>query len=117
MSDHRVSPSIQPDNEITLPGRGRTQAVSALMHLADAVLFVLDASGECGYPLDDQLELLADVESTFEAPVLVVCNKADRSTEADADHYMSVETGAGVEAVLDAAIEAVGHEPELPFEG
>jgi len=94
-----------------------SQAVSALTHLADAVLFVLDASGECGYPLDEQLELLADVESTFEAPVLVVCNKADRSTEADADHYMSVETGEGVEAVLDAAIEAVGHEPELPFEG
>jgi nucleolar GTP-binding protein len=94
-----------------------SQAVSALTHLADAVLVVLDASGECGYPLDAQLELLRDIESTFEAPVLAVCNKADRSTDADADHYMSVETGEGVEAVLEAAIDAVGHEPELPFEG
>ncbi|WP_181690992.1 GTPase [Natronomonas sp. LN261] len=93
-----------------------SQAVSALTHLADAVLFVLDASGECGYPLDDQLELLDDVESTFEVPVLVVCNKADRSTDADADHYMSVETGEGVEAVLEATVDAVGYEPELPFE-
>ncbi len=94
-----------------------SQAVSALSHLADAVLFVLDASGECGYPLGDQLELLADVESTFEAPVLVVCNKADRSTDADADHYMSVETDEGVDEALEAVVDVVGYEPELPFEG
>ena len=92
------------------------QAVSALTHLADAVLVLLDASGECGYPLDDQLELLSDIESTFDAPVLAVCNKADRSTDVDADHYMSIETGEGVEDVLDAAVDAVGYEPELPFE-
>jgi len=49
-------------------------------------------------------------------PILVVCNKADLSTDVEADHYMSVETGEGVEEVLDAAIEAVGYEPELPFE-
>ena len=93
-----------------------SQAVSALTHLADAVLVLLDASGECGYPLEDQLELLSDIESTFDAPVLAVCNKADRSTDVDADHYMSIETGEGVEDVLDAAVDAVGYEPELPFE-
>jgi len=93
------------------------QAVSALTHLADAVLVMLDASGACGYPLDDQLELLADIESQFDAPVVVVCNKADRSTDVEADHYMSVETGEGVEEVVDAIVDAVGYEAELPFEG
>ena len=93
-----------------------SQAVSALTHLADAVIVMLDASGECGYPLESQLELLTDIESTFGVPILVVCNKADLSTDVEADHYMSVETGEGVEEVLDAAIEAVGYEPELPFE-
>ena len=93
-----------------------SQAVSALTHLADAVLVMLDASGECGYPIEDQLELLREIESTFDAPILAVCNKADRSTDVEADHYMSVETGEGVEEVLDATIEAVGYEPELPFE-
>jgi len=29
---------------------------------------------------------------------------------------MSVETGENVEAVIDAAVEAIGYEPELPFE-
>jgi nucleolar GTP-binding protein len=93
-----------------------SQAVSALTHLADAVLVMLDASGECGYPIGDQLELLDDIESTFDTPVLAVCNKADRSTDVEADHYMSVETGEGVEEVLDATIGAIGYEPELPFE-
>ncbi len=92
------------------------QAVSALTHLADIVLFVLDASLDCGYPLDVQRDLLEDVREQFDVPVVTVCNKADRSREADADHYMSVTEDDNVEAVLEAAIDAVDHEPELPFE-
>jgi nucleolar GTP-binding protein len=94
-----------------------SQAVSALAHAADAVLVLLDASGECGYPIDAQRDLLADVRERFDAPVISVCNKADRSRNVDAEYYMSVTEGENVEAVLDAAIEAVGYEPELPFEG
>jgi nucleolar GTP-binding protein len=94
------------------------QAVSALTHLADAVLFVVDASGECGYPLDAQLDLRDDVRDRFrDVSVVTVCNKSDRSTDVDADFFMSVETGEGVEEVLDAVVGAVGYEPDLPFEG
>jgi len=93
-----------------------SQAVSALTHLADAVVVLVDASEECGYPLADQLELLAEVEGRFDVPVLTVCNKADRSRDVAADHYMSVTEDENVERVLDAAIDAVDHEPELPFE-
>jgi nucleolar GTP-binding protein len=58
------------------------QAVSALTHLGDVVLFMLDASEACGYPLDSQLELLAEVEDRFDdVPVFTVCNKADRSRD------------------------------------
>jgi len=94
-----------------------SQAVSALAHAADAVLVVLDASGECGYPVDVQLTLLADLRERFEVPVLSVCNKADRSRAVEADHYMSVTEGENVDSVLEAAIEAIGYEPEIPFEG
>jgi nucleolar GTP-binding protein len=94
-----------------------SQAVSALAHAADAVLVVLDASGECGYPVDVQLTLLADLRERFEVPVLSVCNKADRSRAVEADHYMSVTEGENVDRVLKAAIEAIGYEPEIPFEG
>ena len=109
-----------------------SQAVSALVHLADAVLFIADASGNCGYPLESQLELRDEIEELFAEPsvgdspvddaedgipVLTVCNKSDESREMDADLYMSVETDDGVEAVLDAAVEAVGYEFELPYDG
>ena len=90
------------------------QAVSALTHLADAVLFLVDASGDCGYPVDAQLALRDEVEARFDAPVLTVCNKSDRSTDVDADYYMSVTEGEGVDAVLDAAVEAVDYEPDIP---
>jgi len=93
------------------------QAVSAIEHLADAVVFVLDASEACGYPLAAQLELRESVAERFrerDVPVLTVNNKSDRSRDVEADLQMSVETGDGVDAVLDAAVEAVDWTPEIP---
>jgi nucleolar GTP-binding protein len=103
-----------------------SQAVSALEHAADAVLVLVDPSEECGYPLDVQLELRDDVLARFDVPVLTVANKADRFADTDAvaetspdlaaDHYASVTEGKGVEDVLDAAVDAIGYEPDLPFD-
>ena len=96
------------------------QAVGAIEHLADTVLFFLDASGDCGYPLDVQLELRDSVEARFaerDIPVLTICNKSDRSTDVEADAYMSITNDEGVEEGLALAIEAVGFEPELPSRG
>jgi nucleolar GTP-binding protein len=93
------------------------QAVSAIEHLADAVVFVLDASEACGYPLDAQLELRESVAARFrerDVPVLTVNNKSDRSRDVEADLHMSVEGGEGVDAVLDAAVEAVDWTPDIP---
>jgi len=92
------------------------QAVSALEHLADCVLVVVDASMDCGYPIDVQLELRDDLAATFDAPLLTVCNKADRSREVEADLYTSVTEDENLDRVLDAAVDAVGYEPELPFD-
>ncbi|ELZ18360.1 50S ribosome-binding GTPase [Natrinema thermotolerans] len=102
-----------------------SQAVSAIEHLADCMLVMLDPSGECGYPIGSQLELRDAIAARFEEiPVLTVANKIDRkevwneSLEAlDADYTMSVETGDDVETVLDAAVAAIDYEPELPFDG
>jgi nucleolar GTP-binding protein len=93
-----------------------SQAVSALEHAADAVVVLLDASGDCGYPLDDQLDLRDDIEARFDVPTLTVCNKADRSRDVEADYYMSITDDENVDAVLEAAIDAVDWEPELPFD-
>ena len=93
------------------------QAVSALAYVGDVILFFVDASATCGYPLDDQRALRAEVADRFgDTPLVTVCSKTDLSTDVEADCYMSVENDEGVEETLSAAVEAAGHEPELPFE-
>jgi nucleolar GTP-binding protein len=107
------------------------QAVSALVHAADAVLVMVDASETCGYQLKPQLALRDAIAERFDVPVLTVCNKADLSTTVEADAYTSVtaetevagkksaDAGKHVEtldAVLDRAVEAIGYEPALPYE-
>ncbi|RQG91032.1 NOG1 family protein [Natrarchaeobius chitinivorans] len=103
-----------------------SQAVSAVEHLADCMLVVLDPSAECGYPLESQLELRDAIAAQFDTvTVLTIANKVDREevwnddllSEMDADYRMSVETGENVEHVLGAAVDAIDYEPELPFEG
>ena len=97
-----------------------SQAVSALTHAADTVLVFLDPTGECGYPRSVQWDLRADIAARFDVPVLTVatmCDKLDADLDDPrVDYQMSVTEGGGVSEVLDAAIEAVGYEPDLPFE-
>jgi len=93
------------------------QAAGAIEHLADTILFFLDASGDCGYPLEVQLALRDDLVDRFadrDIPVLAICNKSDRSTDVEADAYMSITETDGIDEVLSMAVEAVGYEPELP---
>ena len=54
------------------------QAVTALAHLRAAVLFVVDASGACGYTLQQQSRLFHSIKPLFAGkPLLVVANKVD----------------------------------------
>lgn len=52
------------------------QAIAALRHLADVVVFMMDPSGTCGYDFERQLHLLEDIQKTF-SNVIVVINKTD----------------------------------------
>ena len=95
------------------------QAVSAVTHLADVVLFVLDPSGDCGYPLDVQIELREEVRALFDesVPLLTVANKHDRfeAVRAEAvDATMSVTQNENVESVLDMVVDAVEYDAGLP---
>lgn len=52
------------------------QAVLALRVLADLILFLFDPTGTCGYTLDSQIKLYAEIEENFKEVVPVV-NKMD----------------------------------------
>ena len=81
------------------------QAVTALTHVADVILFLLDPSETCGYELAAQQRLLDTVRDLFpDVPILVVENKADLRTTGLGRPAMSAISGAGVKDVLDAAV-------------
>src|SRR5690606_28293963 len=80
------------------------QTVAALSHLQGVVLFILDPSEHCGYPLDSQLRLAEDLSNWIRLPMLMVANKADIKRYSDLAE-MSTETGEGVFEVLERLIE------------
>jgi len=76
------------------------QTVAALGHLPGVVLFILDPSEHCGYPLESQLRLVEDLKSWIKLPMLVVANKADILRYSGVLE-MSTSTGQGVNDVLE----------------
>ena len=81
------------------------QAITALAHVADSVVFLVDPSETCGYELSAQMRLLDTVRELFpEVPILVVENKSDLGTRGLGRPAMSTLTGSGVEKVLAEAI-------------
>jgi nucleolar GTP-binding protein len=79
-----------------------------MMNVADIILFILDPSEHCGYPMEVQLNLLEEVKGLIDVPLVVVSNKSD-ITAAEGYLTMSTQTGDGVEAVL---AEILLHKPE-----
>jgi len=79
------------------------QALSAIMNIADIILFILDPSEHCGYPMEVQLNLLKEVKGMIDVPLVVAANKSDLQV---ADGYLSMSTakGEGVEEVLAALL-------------
>ena len=80
-------------------------AITALAHVADAVVFLLDPSETCGYDLSSQMRLLDTVRELFpDTSILIVENKADLATRGLGLPSMSSLTGAGVPKVLEEAV-------------
>ncbi len=79
------------------------QTVAALSHLRGVVLYILDPSEHCGYPLESQLSLAQDLKNWIKLPTLIVANKADILRYAEVPE-MSTETGQGVEDILEKLI-------------
>jgi nucleolar GTP-binding protein len=84
------------------------QALSAMMNVASVVLFIIDPSEHCGYPMEVQLRLLEEVKGMVKAPLVVVANKSDLVALSG---YLTMSTadGTGVEDVLTAIL---AHKPK-----
>ncbi|HOK57420.1 MAG TPA: NOG1 family protein [Methanothrix sp.] len=90
------------------------QAIAAMRHLRGVVLFLIDPTGHCGYPLDAQLRLLEEIQTWLELPVVVAYNKSDIPSEHPTDGIrISTLTGEGVPEVLDICMSMMSDESRL----
>ncbi|MCI4348997.1 MAG: 50S ribosome-binding GTPase [Thermoplasmata archaeon] len=83
------------------------EAETAVGSAATAILFVIDPTGTCGYPLADQEALLERWKAEFPSvPILEVETKADLRSDRSPRMQVSATTGAGIEE-LRTAIETM----------
>ena len=75
------------------------QALNALVYVADIVLFIIDASENCGYSLESQLKLREEIDALVSVPMLTAVNKADLKNY-EGFFNMSTVSGEGVDEVL-----------------
>jgi len=80
------------------------QAVLAIKYLADKIIFVIDPSETCGYPLKDQKKLMNELKKTLKTETIVVLNKIDLASEEQMKQVsklkavkISAEKGKGME--------------------
>ncbi len=93
------------DRPMEKRNRMERQAIAALRHLAEAVVFLVDPTETCGYPLDDQVRLLEEVQALFpDVPLVVAENKADLEGPSRGHLRISTLSGEGVVDVLDRVV-------------
>ena len=56
-------------------------AMVALEHLADTILFIIDPSETCGYPIESQYHLSEEIKRIFNIPIIYLFNKIDISMD------------------------------------
>ncbi|AKB22428.1 NOG1 family protein [Methanosarcina sp. WH1] len=86
------------------------QAITAIRFLDAVVMFMIDPSESCGYEIEDQNRLLAEIKENFDLPMLVVANKADRPEFRKMDEIelnISTITGEGIEEVMGKLLEMI----------
>lgn len=56
------------------------QAILALKHLAQTIIFVIDPTQSCGYSLEEQHNLLNQIQQEFKQKTIITLNKTDIAT-------------------------------------
>ena len=88
------------DSPISEKNEIEKQAIAALSHLADLIIYIFDLSETCGYLIEDQKKLLIMIENLFnESKIITVENKADIFKSNSKNLKISNKTGEGIESL------------------
>tara|TARA_B100000029_G_scaffold138227_1_gene133181 strand:- start:4908 stop:5945 length:1038 start_codon:yes stop_codon:yes gene_type:complete len=99
------------DRPMSERNRIELQAIAALEHIGDALLFLVDSSEGTTTPLEQQEHLMEEVSQLMsERPMIVVHSKADLIDELPegAKTPISAETGQGLDELRSRLIEIIG---------
>ncbi len=83
------------------------RAILCLKHLANCILFIIDPTETCGFPIENQLSLLEEVKENFDVPIIAAYSKADMHDRRDLPAFSSV-TGEGIDKILKIIKEKMG---------
>ena len=73
------------------------QAIAALRHLADLIVFIFDPSGTSGYQMNEQILMLDNIKKLFsDVPFIIVENKLDIKNTGSSNQKISCTTGEGI---------------------
>jgi len=73
------------------------QAIAALRHLADLIVFIFDPSGTSGYQMNEQILMLDNIKKLFsDVPFIIVENKLDIKNTGSSNQKISCNTGEGI---------------------
>jgi nucleolar GTP-binding protein len=96
------------DREIEDRNDIEKQAINALEHLADMVIFIFDPTETCGYEMGSQENLLRTIRREFAGiPVIPVENKMDIATTSSDRMKISALEGSHVENLVDLVVETI----------
>jgi len=78
------------------------QAIAALTHLADIIIFLIDPTEICGYSLNDQMHLLDQLKNMFlDSSFIIVENKSDINKVDTKNLKVSCETKEGIDILTE----------------
>jgi len=96
------------DRPLSMRNDIEKQAIAALAHLADIIIFILDPSELCGYSLDDQKKLLIQLKKTFnKSDFIVVENKSDFSKTRSRNIKISCEKKENIDLIIKEIYEKI----------
>lgn len=96
------------DRPASQKNRVEKQALAAITHLADVIVFLFDPTSHCGFPLQEQEQLLESIKKEMALPVVVVDSKADLAQDERPSLQVSAVTGEGIERLREKMVEALG---------
>ncbi|HHD82517.1 MAG TPA: GTPase [Bacteroidetes bacterium] len=110
-TDHKIQVVEAPgllDRPISRRNKVERQAMAAIYHLANLIVFVIDPTQYCGYTTEEQYNLLENIKNEISLPIIVVENKSDIYRSDRECLKVSCESGEGIFELKDEIIKNLG---------